>query len=181
MQWVITALLPTQITLSCTGYGPLVGNEHTLHAEIVETSEMATATVVNGSDIILTFNAVPVTQFTLRVAQNDPAVRNSSGGFLQSGDGFGNAPAGQPASQEIFANGDLSAVVSYNSTQGLLVMQIPVGTPENAQFWVGNANLVATTRVEHPPGTQVALVPLNTMYGIIFQGGLWGPFIQIPN
>jgi hypothetical protein len=181
MQWTITDIVPAQITLSCTGYGPLIGDGHNLNAEIVQTGESATATVVNGSDIFLTFVSVPLTPFTLRVGQNDPAVRNSSGGFLQSADMAGNAPAGQPASEEIFADGNLSAVVSYNSTQEMLTMQIPVGTPENAEFWVANLNLVATTRVENPPGTQVAMVPVNTEYAIKFINGGWAAVLQIPN
>jgi hypothetical protein len=180
MPWVFFSASALQVVITVPAGFSLVLSDHVLQAVIVETGEPATSTSVNGQQITIGFADVPLTPCTLRIAANDPAVRNSSGGFLIEGDLPLNAPGTRTITAEKNTDGAVVAVVTLHTAPTALTWQLPTDAAEGDEFWLGNQNAGATTAVESPPGNSVGSVNGARLAWWLFQGGTWNKQLQIP-
>lgn len=164
MLWEFVSAADPFVIISAPGYGELIGNGHTLVAGIDTYGQFAIATSVTGDQITLTFPIVPITPFTLTIAGNDEAVRNSSGGFLQAGPKLVNPWPILPYYALITANTGPVATVMQNNTASALVMQITNPFNQAEEFFIIQSGAGGTTDMLPPSGISM---------GIAVTGDVW--------
>lgn len=130
--WGLVSSTSTQIVLDVPDADPLIPDGNLLNATILELGQAASAMSVSGSQVTLTFAGPLPSPWSLVIPGNDPALRNSSGGFLAAGVLQGNAPVVRTDKTTVTGNANLFAVVSVVNVAAVVELTI---TPTPPTTW----------------------------------------------
>lgn len=173
MQWSVFTTSLSEIVLEVPAGIVPQPTGHVLQALIVETGALPISTVVTGQFIICTYAAVPPTPCTVRVASNDPAIRNSSGGYLTGWSAEVNPIGPRPAFSDIMTSQDIEAVNTLIYGGSTVTLTIPTDTDLALQFLVGVESTGTQVTVEEQGGYTVGTLTAGQLMKLAYNGLNW--------
>ena len=173
MQWEVSAVSAYDVVITVPPGYTLVDTGHVLEAIIVETGEPAISTSVNGQSILIGFANVPPSTCTLRIAANDPAIRNSSGGFLQADDETLHVPLILDTYANITATGYITAAMSVHETAGNYALFIGVDIPHTDIICAAKTTIAGNIEIQDPNFNILAVITLGHLWRFQWSGSAW--------
>jgi hypothetical protein len=173
MQWEVTARDLFSVTIA-----PLDGMEGVivsgiLRAVIVETGEVAISTSIQALGIFMAFASVPAGESTIRIESNDPAVRNSHGGYLVGADAPVNPPTPQPPSAELTGDAYANAVMNLGPTVDNVTLEILLQTPHTHEFYIGVTRAFSNIAVQVQSIGFLFSASTNELWQVKWDGTAW--------
>lgn len=167
-EWSASNDIPTEIRVQClNGLLPILG-PGVLQLRIVETGELPSAQTIVGPEVWLTYTAAPTGSFTLELEGNDPAIRNSAGGFLTQGT-FVIRPEVYIAPYEsITVDSPTAATVTENATGSFLISTMPFIPPSGATYFALQTGVGGSLLVKDFAGANVASALPGELWKISF-------------
>lgn len=173
MQWSVFTTSLTEIVIEVPAGIVPQPTGHVLQAIIVETGAVPISTVVTDQFINCTYAAVPPTPCTVRVPSNDPAIRNSSGGYLIGLSAEVNPIGPRPAFREILVSEDILAVNTLVYGGSTVTLTIPTATDVALQWTVGVESTGAQVTVEEQGGYTVGVLTAGQLKKVAHNGANW--------
>lgn len=144
-----------------------------LRAEIVETGEVAIDTSNQGSYINIHFATVPAGESTIRIAANDPAVRNSSGGYLVGKDDAVNPPTPQPPSATLTGFHNAEAVMNFCTGGNNATLYVLLNTPQNHEFYLAPTEPYSTILAQVQSIGILFVAQPDELWSVLWNGTDW--------
>lgn len=173
MLWEVVARDLFSVTIA-----PLIGMEGVIvsgvpRAVIVETGEPAIAASIQPAGIAIAFASVPAGESTIRIAANDPAVRNNHGGYLVGDDLPVNPPTPQPPSATLTGDADAEAVMNLGPTVDNATLMILLQTPHTHEFYVAVTRPFSNIAVQVQSLGILFVASTNQLWQAKWDGTAW--------
>ena len=173
MLWEVTARDLFSVTIApMTGMEGVIVNG-ILNAVIVETGEVAISTSIQPSGIFIAFATVPAGESTLRIAANDPAVRNENGGYLVGNEVPVNPPTPQPPSATLTGFHNAEAVMNFCTGGNNATLYVLLNTPQNHEFYLAPTEPYSTIVAQVESLGILFVAQPDTLWSVVWNGTDW--------